>query len=732
MAQYYWNQKKTDIVNPECISNENVDDITEKDLTSDTFKKCVVQSSLSFIGKLYSNYSITRSTVQNIILDINNIFSEPLEILQEKTLPYIPDNEKEEFMNIFQVLLNPFENLNSEYLRLKYLSSSEYFFPVQSLFIGQRRNDKKVNNTIIVDMADCHIQYVPVQQTLKAFLEIPTVYDSIMAYILEVSNEPVISNIMQGQLWAEIKTKFDSKLVLPIFLYMDDFEVGNPLGSHAGVHKIGALYFSLACLPPECSSQLENIFLASFHHSSDLKLFGNRAVFNRVIEDFKYLYKHGLTILVNGVPKTIYFWVCLILGDNLGIHTLMGLTESFSSNHFCRFCRADKAITQKQTLEDSVFLRNATNYENDFNNLTNGVSSECVWNSLPNFHLTQNLCCDIMHDIYEGVCRYDLGQILYKLIFVDKYLTLDMLNNRITFFNFYDNNKPPLILKSHIQKKHLVMSASEMKTLMKYLGLIIGDQVPSFCSYWDVYLLLCDIIDVVESQVVVSEFSGYLQCLIHEHHELYIAHFGDLKPKHHFLIHYPRLLKLIGPLSSVSSIRYEGHHRQFKSAANICSSRKNITYTLAMKNQLVFSCRILANKNLLRHIEYGSENILFSNLSKEYIFFFTSYGQEVAENSFAAKYVKISGTKYYSDQCLMLSFDNDLPLFGKILFILVYKQVDVFFIFGKFETVCLNKHLHAYEVQDTEELFVCKYLELNNIKPVFCHTVSSGKKFMCV
>lgn len=114
--------------------------------------------------------------------------------------------------------------------------------------------------------------------------------------------------------------------------------------------------------------------------------------------------------------------------------------------------RADKAITQKQTLEDSAFLRNATNYEYDFNNLANGVLGECVWNSLPNFHLTQNLSCDIMHDIYEGVCRYDLGQILYKLIFVDKYLTLDVLNNRIRFFNFYDNNKRHLFLKDTYRK----------------------------------------------------------------------------------------------------------------------------------------------------------------------------------------------------------------------------------------------------------------------------------------
>jgi len=46
-----------------------------------------------------------------------------------------------------------------------------------------------------------------------------------------------------------------------LFLYYDDFETGNPLGTAAGIHKVGALYGSMATLPPHHASSLENIFL---------------------------------------------------------------------------------------------------------------------------------------------------------------------------------------------------------------------------------------------------------------------------------------------------------------------------------------------------------------------------------------------------------------------------------------------------------------------------------------
>jgi len=53
-------------------------------------------------------------------------------------------------------------------------------------------------------------------------------------------------------------------------MFFDDYEEsGNVLGSHSGVHKLGAVYVSTPCLPPNRSTTLSNIFLALLFHSSD-------------------------------------------------------------------------------------------------------------------------------------------------------------------------------------------------------------------------------------------------------------------------------------------------------------------------------------------------------------------------------------------------------------------------------------------------------------------------------
>jgi len=33
-----------------------------------------------------------------------------------------------------------------------------------------------------------------------------------------------------------------NQMVLPIFMFFDDYEVGNSLGSHSDIHKLGAVY----------------------------------------------------------------------------------------------------------------------------------------------------------------------------------------------------------------------------------------------------------------------------------------------------------------------------------------------------------------------------------------------------------------------------------------------------------------------------------------------------------
>lgn len=40
-----------------------------------------------------------------------------------------------------------------------------------------------------------------------------------------------------------------------------------------------------------------------------------------------------------------------------------------------------------------------------------GVKEKCIWHDISDFHVYNNLTCDLMHDLYEGVCRYDMANI---------------------------------------------------------------------------------------------------------------------------------------------------------------------------------------------------------------------------------------------------------------------------------------------------------------------------------
>lgn len=76
---------------------------------------------------------------------------------------------------------------------------------------------------------------------------------------------------------------------LPLEVYFDEFEPNNPLGSHNGEQKIGAVYTKFACLPEYMASKISSVISASLIFTEDWKKFGNARIFNPLIEELKYL-----------------------------------------------------------------------------------------------------------------------------------------------------------------------------------------------------------------------------------------------------------------------------------------------------------------------------------------------------------------------------------------------------------------------------------------------------------
>ena len=75
------------------------------------------------------------------------------------------------------------------------------------------------------------------------------------------------------------------ELTLPLILYIDDFEVCNPLGTSRKKHKVTAVYWVFADIPPTLRSTLTSIYLAILCKADDVKQYGYPKVLEPLLQD---------------------------------------------------------------------------------------------------------------------------------------------------------------------------------------------------------------------------------------------------------------------------------------------------------------------------------------------------------------------------------------------------------------------------------------------------------------
>lgn len=540
----------------------------------------------------------------------------------------------------------------------------------------------------------------PIKLVLKKFIELPGVFSIIRSYQRELINETnVLTNVIQGTLWKDLtdcNNENDNIIKVPLILYFDDFESGNALGSHAGEYKLGAVYVSVATIPPDKSSRLENIFLAQLFYSKDRIMFGNEVIFNKLIQELKSLAEDGITIQHSNHSVTVKFILATLSGDNLGLHSVLGFFESFMATNFCRFCLTTKTDSETQTCELNN-LRQEVNYMEDVQNRV-GIKEKCVWNNLPDFHVYNNVTCDVMHDLVEGVHRNGMALVIAGLI-EKGYFSLDHLNSRIKYFNYSisEKNKPPPIKHQHLLNKTVIMSASEMLCLTRNFVFIVGDLVVVDEPIWYYYLLLLELTNILMSQSFTTDSIDYLKCVIEEHHQQYLDLFNSkLKPKHHFLIHYPTLIKKIGPPILISAFKFEAKHKELKKVCQSITCRKDLPLSVMKRCQLKHSFRYVTKKGLIDTISYG-KFILDNNDNENCI----------------VDWCEVNGTKYNVNNVVLLDIKDDIPEYYLINNIVV-NQITNEIKFNCFylEILCYSNHLRAYNVNLTTQHKTIAYGEL--------------------
>lgn len=239
---------------------------------------------LSFTLELYGNPGYPRKIVQTFMDFLNHFIrdvylgslkNEILQILQKSNLD-IPFDEIDDCFLRHSKIVDPF---SSEHKRFNLLKTKG-FFELEEFVIGETLTQKYIRNELRLVPKLMHGIHVPLRKTFKLFLEIPGILNQIINYINKLSNEShIISNILQADLWLRKYKNITDVLLLPFVIFYDDLEIGNPLGSQTGINKFGAVYATIACLPPNIASRLDSIIFSTLIYANDKKETNNKNIF---------------------------------------------------------------------------------------------------------------------------------------------------------------------------------------------------------------------------------------------------------------------------------------------------------------------------------------------------------------------------------------------------------------------------------------------------------------------
>lgn len=96
------------------------------------------------------------------------------------------------------------------------------------------------------------------------------------------------------------------------------------------------------------------------------------------------------------------------------------------------------------------------------------------------------------------------------------------------------------------------------------------------------------LIDTIMAPVITLPETFELAENIADHHKLFLELFPDkhLSPKMHFAVHYPRIIRQLGPPVMYWSMRYESKHYPSKRCASASKNFVNVAKTVAIRHQL--------------------------------------------------------------------------------------------------------------------------------------------------
>lgn len=496
----------------------------------------------------------------------------------------------------------------SQYKRLKILRKNPLYVEPETKMIGVKWKTRINSEERIPDhnITQATFEYVPIIKTLKALFSNLKFADRYFSYNQQTKHDCIrneYQNFCCGELYSKSELFQQNPNAVQIELSVDDFEVCSPLKSKATIHKVCAVYFRIRNMPPEFNARLNAIYMVALCLSDYIKA-GNCSfndIAQHILAELQEL-ENGIEISPGNFLKGT---LITTIHDNLGGNQILGFVESFVAENCCRICEASRTHDfQTMFKEDSTKRRRISSYENQVSlveasegedNIVKGVKRFCVLNDLRYYHMLKNTAVDLMHDVNEGVVPFFI-QFLFTHMIENGIANLATIQALVRDFNYGVNNqdiKPSLI---KLKKRSLGQSASQILCVMKFLPFILFDYKNQLAEEWEMMNGLLEILQILYSYKIREVDLTNLENLTENHLKGLVERGLHLIFKHHMLIHYPNVIRRLGPVLHSWMMRFEAKHKESTTQAHNTNNFINITKSLAYHHQ-----------------EFAAESISFEN-----------------------------------------------------------------------------------------------------------------------
>lgn len=305
----------------------------------------------------------------------------------------------------------------------------------------------------------------------------------------------------------------------------------------------------------------------------------------------------------------------------MGGNTSLGYSGSFNVNFYCRNCIQSKQACKFQTKDDKTKYRTEETYEKTVASIaslhnvnlskTKGINRSCALNNLQFFHIIDNFTCDLTHDFLEGTVPHLVSNFI-KFGMINGVFREQKVINKCIYYDYgilNDSFKPTDI---RLERKNLGQTASSNKCLILNLPFILVEfrQNEKIKSAWKCINLMLSILTIVYSSTIYEEDLQRLENYVSRFLSGIMECFGvELLPKHHFMTHMANIIKKVGPVIHMSTMRYENKHKTFTDYVRKTKNFVNVSKSLALKYQKY----TVNNIPYMDNIKCGPHKVINSN-----------------------------------------------------------------------------------------------------------------------